>query len=347
MNSWREIVVAPEVALRDAMRAIDTAGTQVVLVADSEMTLKGVLTDGDIRRAILGGVDLYSPVSEAMSKAPRVCPVSKPRGEVLTLMRRYGVHHLPLIDDSGRLCGLATLDDFLGVVERENWVVLMAGGLGSRLRPLTENCPKPMLHIGGKPILEGILERFIEQGFRRFFISVNYKAEMIKDYFGSGERWGVNIEYLQETERLGTAGALSLLPEKPDVPLFVMNGDLITSTNFLAMLDYHEDNQSIATMAVREYDLQVPYGVVNVNGVNIVSIEEKPVHQFFVNGGIYILSNDALREIPGGVFFDMPSLFQELNLLDKKIVAYPLREYWLDIGRLDEYERAQREFSVQ
>ena len=345
MKNWKDIVVSPEISLREAIKRIDASGIQMALVADANMCLRGVLSDGDVRRSILNGIDLDGPVSEAMNAHPKTGSIHTPRADVLATMRRFMFHHLPLIDDKGRLAGLATLDEFMGVVERDNWVVLMVGGLGSRLRPLTDDCPKPMLRIGGKPILESILECFMEQGFRRFFLSVNYKAEVIKDYFGDGAEWGAKIEYLHETERLGTAGALSLLPEKPLAPLVVMNGDLITKANFAAMLEFHKEHQAVATMAVREYDLQVPYGVVKVDGVQITAIEEKPVHRFFVNGGIYVLEGDALDAIPPNTFFDVPSLFQDIESKGRKAAAYPLREYWLDIGRLEEYERAQREWS--
>jgi len=344
MKNWEDIVISPEVSLREAIRRIDNAGTQMALVADEEMHLVGLLTDGDVRRAILNGNELDGPVAPVMNTRPKTGSMVTPRAEILATMRRFAFHHLPLIDEQGRLAGLATIDDFLGVVPKDNWVVLMAGGLGERLRPLTDNCPKPMLTVGGKPILESILEGFLAQGFRRFFISVNYKAEMIKDHFGNGERWGADIEYLHENERLGTAGALSLLPEKPTGPLFVMNGDLITKTNFSAMLDFHEEHDATATMAVREYDFQVPYGVVTVDGVAISDIQEKPVHRFYVNGGIYVLSSKVLARIPAQTFFDMPSMFHLLKQDGEKAVAYPLREYWLDIGRIDEYERAQREW---
>lgn len=344
MKNWKNIIVSPDVSLREAIECIDASGIQLALVVGESMKLLGVLTDGDIRRAILNGFSLTEPVTGVMNKSPKTASIRTSQDEVLAMMRRYTFHHLPLVDDEGKIAGLATLDDFLGVVERDNWVVLMAGGLGSRLRPLTDSCPKPLLNIGGKPILENILEAFIEQGFRKFFISVNYRAEMIKEYFGSGEQWGAQIEYLHEPERLGTAGALSLLKEKPDAPVVVMNADLITKANFGAMLRFHEEHDSTATMAVREYDFQVPYGVVKVEGARILGIEEKPVQSFFVNAGIYILSAAALDSIPQQVFFDMPSLFQNLNGEGKKVSAYPLREYWLDIGRIEEYERAQREW---
>jgi NDP-sugar pyrophosphorylase family protein len=224
-------------------------------------------------------------------------------------------------------------------------VVLMAGGLGTRLQPLTDECPKPLLAVGGRPILETILESFAEQGFKRIFLSVNHKAEMIRSHFGAGERWGVQVEYLHESIRLGTAGALSLLPERPTTPVVVMNGDLLTRTNFDNLLRFHNAQDAIATMAVREYDFQVPYGVVRLNGANIESIEEKPVQRFFVNAGIYTLSPEALDYLPIQTMFDMPNLFEHLIAAGKTTAAYPLREYWLDIGRLEELERAQREWA--
>lgn len=344
MKNWKDIVISADVCLREAIECIDASGIQLALIVDENMKLLGVLTDGDIRRAILHGVSLVESVAGVMNTTPKTASIRTSQEEVLTMMRRYTFHHLPLVDDEGKVVGLARLDDFLGIVERDNWVVLMAGGLGARLRPLTDTCPKPLLNIGGKPILENIIEAFIEQGFRKFFISVNYRAEMIKEHFGAGERWGAKIEYLHELERLGTAGALSLLKERPDAPIVVMNADLITKANFGAMLRFHEEHNSTATMAVREYDFQIPYGVVRVEGTRILGIEEKPIQSFFVNAGIYVLSAAALDSIPQQAFFDMPSLFQSLTKAGGGVSAYPLREYWLDIGRIEEYERAQREW---
>jgi NDP-sugar pyrophosphorylase family protein len=228
---------------------------------------------------------------------------------------------------------------------RDNWVVLMAGGLGSRLRPLTDECPKPMLRVGNKPLLETIIETFIEQGFRRFFISVNYMADTIKEYFGDGSRWGAEIQYLEETSRLGTAGALSLLPEKPQAPLLVMNGDLLTKINFRQLLDFHREHHAQGTMCVREYEFQVPYGVVKMDHHRITGFEEKPIQRYFVNAGIYVLEPQALQHIPHGVFFDMPSLFQTLMADRQEAVVFPIREYWLDIGHMADYDRANGEFA--
>ena len=346
MANWKNVIVLPETPLADAIAKIDGSGLQVALILAADSSLLGILTDGNIRRAILAGKSLRVPVSEVMNLQPTMVPASTPRDEKLALMRRMAIHHLPLVDDAGRVVGLATLDDLIGAAEHPNWVVLMAGGLGTRLQPLTDECPKPLLAVGGRPILETILESFAEQGFKRIFLSVNHKAEMIRNHFGTGERWGVQVEYLHENIRLGTAGALTLLPERPTTSIVVMNGDLLTRTNFDNLLQFHNAQDAVATMAVREYDFQVPYGVVRLNGAHIEAIEEKPVQRFFVNAGIYVLSPEALDHLPTKTLFDMPTLFEHLIAAGKTTAAYPLREYWLDIGRLDEFERAQREWSA-
>ena len=347
MKNFRNVVVTPQTLLRDAIACIDSSGLQLAVVLHSDGRLAGMLSDGDVRRAILRNCDLATPVAELMNTHPLTAHVTTSPRELLALMRRTGLHHIPLLDDAQKVVDLATLDALTGVIERPNWVVLMAGGLGARLRPLTENCPKPMLRVGGKPILENIMESFVEQGFRQFFLSVNYLAEAIQDYFGDGSRHGVNIRYLRESKRLGTAGALSLLPDRPSDPLMVMNGDLLTRARFDQMLKFHEHHEAMATMAVREYDFQVPYGVVNINGTSITSIDEKPMHRFFVNAGIYSLAPESLDHIPSDTFFDMTTLFEKLQADGRTTSAYPLREYWLDVGRLDEFERAQSEWVTE
>ncbi len=345
MTDWKNVVVSPVTPLGDAIARIDAAGIQVALVLDASGRLAGVLSDGDVRRAMLRGQSLQTPTGEVMNPHATSVLAQTPREEMLALMRRQVFHHLPLVDETGRVVGLATLDELIGVVARPNWVVLMAGGLGTRLRPLTEDRPKPLLSVGGKPILETILESFAEQGFKRIFLSVNYKAEMIQNHFGDGGRWGVQVDYLHERSPLGTAGGLSLLPQPPSAPLIVMNGDLLTRMNFDGLLRFHSEHRAAATMAVREYDFQVPYGVVSLDGPSITSIEEKPVQRFFVNAGIYVLSPAVLGHLPSHSFFDMPTLFERLIAAGETTAAYPLREYWLDIGQLEELERAQKEWT--
>ena len=221
----------------------------------------------------------------------------------------------------------------------------MAGGLGTRLRPLTQDTPKPLLKVGNKPILETIIENFAKYGFVNITISVNYKADMIKEYFGDGSALGVNIDYIEESKRLGTAGALSLIKERPQEPFFVMNADLLTNVNFEHLLDFHLLERSVATMCVREYDYQVPYGVIETDGSLITSIKEKPLHKFFVNAGIYTLSPQVFEYIPKDEFYDMPTLFEDIIANNLKSVSFPIHEYWLDIGRMEEFEQAQNEYN--
>ena len=345
MDLWKDVIVSPEMSLGEAIRRIDISAMQIALVVDAMRRLVGVVTDGDIRRAFLEGHDIDFPISRVMNQQPYTLPGGTTHEDALNYMRQHSIHHVPLVESDGTLCGVYFIDELIGSVKRPNAVVLMAGGLGTRLRPLTETCPKPLLPVGGKPILERIIERFVEQGFQNFYISVNYMAEMIMAHFGNGERWGVRIKYLRETEKLGTAGALSLLPEKPTHAFVVMNGDLLTEVNFVSLLREHEARNVLATMAVREYEMQIPYGVVNVESGYIKSIKEKPLHKFLINAGIYILEPAVLRHIPLG-HIDMPVLFG--NLKDQgRTWAYPLREYWIDIGRLEDMEAAQFAFQVQ
>lgn len=343
MDRWKEVVVSQDTPFGETIRRIDASGMQIALVVDADNRLVGVVTDGDIRRAMLDGHGIDFATEGVMNRHPLALPVGTTQEDVLNYMRRHTIHHVPLVDADGILCGVYFIDELIGVVKHPNVVVLMAGGLGSRLRPLTDACPKPLLPVGGKPILERILERFVEQGFEHFYISVNYRAEMIQDHFGSGDRWGVRIDYLRENERLGTAGALALLPVRPEHPLLVMNGDLLTEVDFVSLLREHERQQVDATMAVREFEMQIPYGVVNVIDGYIESLQEKPAHKFLVNAGIYVLEPTVLEKIPSG-FVDMPTLFDGLRK-EGRTWAYPLREYWVDIGRLEDLEAVQ--FALQ
>jgi dTDP-glucose pyrophosphorylase len=350
--SWKNTLIKPNATIREAIGVLDNTSLQVCLVADDENRLLGTITDGDVRRAILHEKSMDCPVCEIMHKDPHVAPEGLDREELLSRMARARVHQIPLLDDDGRIKGLAVVDDILRHAKsKDTWVVLMAGGQGSRLRPLTEETPKPLLKIGDKAILELIVENFVKQGFRQFYISVNYRAETIKTHFGDGKRWGAEIRYLQESETMGTAGSLRLIKELPETPLLVMNADLLTKVDFHRLLDYHQSHGAAATMGVREYDFQVPFGVVRLDGDSVKSIDEKPVHRFFVNAGIYLIEPDALTlalsNTKDASYLDMPDLFRHLIDEKQKTTVFPIREYWLDIGRMDDFEQAQREFSEQ
>lgn len=344
MSNWRDALVASSNSLRQTIEAITKGNLQIALVVDDDLKLLGTVTDGDIRKAILAGKDLNITAGEAMRSQPITSAAKTPRAVILKLMREKRIHQMPLVDDDGKVVDVLTVDDMIGAHQKPNAVVIMAGGLGTRLQPLTDETPKPMLKVGGKPILETIIQSFIDQGFSNFFVSVNYKADMIADYFGDGSRLGANIKYLHEKSRLGTAGGLSLLPKDVQGPIIVMNGDLLTRISVDALLDFHERENAVATMVVREDHYQVPYGVVEVDGTQIIGVEEKPIQRHLVNAGIYVISAVGLENIPEGAFYDMPTHFAKLSANGHRTAAFPLHEYWVDIGRLDELERAQREW---
>lgn len=319
---------------------------QIALVVDERKRLLGTVTDGDVRRGILRGIDLNDPVKRIMRRKPIVSKLGDEEDRLFALMKKKHIHHVPIVDDAGCVLGVKILDEILGPRSKPNWVVLMVGGLGTRLRPLTEDTPKPLLNVGNKPISETILNSFVEQGFHRFYFAVNYKDEMLREYFGDGSRWNADIRYLKENRRLGTAGAISLLPERPKHPIIVMNGDLLTKVNYDYLFRFHHANQAKATMCVREYDLQVPFGVVQFEKDFMTRIDEKPSQRFFVNAGIYVLEPEVLDQIPRNKVFDMTQLFEGLIKQKQKTAVFPIREYWLDIGRLEDLERANGEVAA-
>jgi len=341
-KSWEKIVVDPDLPLSEALKVLDNGGYRLLLVADERGHLLGTLTDGDVRRALLQQVTLTCPVVKAMNTSPRTVRLGNPREGVRELMERHGLLHIPLLDTEGRLAGLETYQDLQGKPERDAWVFLMAGGFGTRLRPLTDDCPKPMLHVGGRPILESILERFVAAGFRRFFISVHYLAERIKEHFGDGSRWGVTLHYIEEESPLGTGGALGLLPDIGHQPVILMNGDVLTQLDFGALLDFHHARESALTLCVREYDMQVPFGVIEGDGERVNSIVEKPVQRFFVNAGIYVVSPQAIACTRPARRLDMPDLVNALIQEAATVSMFPVHEYWIDVGRPDDFANAQR-----
>jgi dTDP-glucose pyrophosphorylase len=344
MFDWTKTLVGQGATLREVIQAIDSNSMQIAVVVDQEQKLMGIVTDGDIRRGLLKGVGLDDSVSVVVNPNPTFVYSHQSRESIYAVMRNKQINHIPIVDEYKKVVGVETLSEFVRPSERKNWVVLMVGGLGTRLAPLTESTPKPLLNVGGKPLLETILESFIFNGFRHFYFSVNYKAEMIENYFGDGSKWGVEIRYLRETKRLGTAGSLGLIKETPEDTLIIMNGDLLTKVNFVQLINFHLEHRSMATMCVRDYEYQVPYGVVNVKKHRLLNIEEKPIQHFFVNAGIYVLQPEVLGYIPKDTFYDMPSLFDQLFQLNFETSAFPLREYWLDIGRMDDFDRANSEF---
>lgn len=349
-NEYKKALLAEKSTVLEAIKIIDLASLQIVLIVDRDEKLVGTITDGDIRRGILNGISLEDPVERVMNVKPRVADQTATREQMLSIMTELKIHQLPIIDDSGHIVGLAQIDKLAGksLPSGEDnvdvWVVLMLGGLGSRLLPLTEDVPKPMIEIGGKPLLENIINTFFTQGFKNFYFSVNYKSDVIKDYFGDGSKFGVNIVYLDEEKRMGTAGALSLLPTTPKSPLIVMNGDILTNNNFSHLINFHRQTNASATMCVREYHQQVPYGVVQTKGSKLHSITEKPSQTYFVNAGIYVINPKVLDHVKDEQYLDMPDLFNKLEEMGEESAVFPIREYWLDIGNLKDLEQGRGEF---
>lgn len=339
------ILISPESSIREALRRINDAGTQMVMVADPDRRLIGTVSDGDIRRGLLAGLSLEDAVETCMHPTPTVASPGLSRSQLLELCRAHGFHHIPIVDAERRILDLKTLDELLVPPRRDNAVVLMVGGRGERLGELTRDTPKPMLEVGGRPLLEHIIRSFIEQGFHRFWLAVNYRAEVIEGHFRDGAGLGCRIDYVRETKRMGTAGALSLLPPAAaaDLPFIVSNGDLLTRVDMGAVVDHHAGVGADATMAVREYEVQVPYGVVHADGDRMRAIEEKPVHRHLIAGGLYVLSPSVLPFIPEDSFFDMPALLDRVAA-QGYVSVYALDGYWLDIGRQADYQRACDDF---
>jgi dTDP-glucose pyrophosphorylase len=330
-----------------AIEILDKGALGIVLVVDDVGLLLGTITDGDIRRGLLTKKEMSTSALEIMSTDPITASIKDGKREILAMMDSNKLLQIPIINSDRLLVGLETMQNIVNTRKHDNYVFLMAGGFGSRLYPLTKGTPKPLLKVGSFPILETIISQFIKSGFHNFFISVHYRADMIKEYFGDGKKLGVNIQYIYESTPLGTAGALGFLPKSIDLPIIMMNGDILTKIDFTNLLNFHNEKKVAATICVREYDLQVPFGVVETNNrFELVGITEKPVHKFFVNAGIYVLNPEFIKKVSGDNYLDMPNFLENQVANGECINTFPLHEYWIDIGRIDEYERANKEINA-
>jgi len=346
LHNWKKILLSPYDTLARAVEVIDKEALRIALVVDNTNKLLGTITDGDIRRALMRHTGMEASVQEVMRCEPTTASVGDDHSNILSLMKSKDLLQVPIVDAKGCVVGLETLQDLIDGNKYDNPVFLMAGGFGKRLRPLTNKIPKPLLKVGSKPILQNILEQFVDFGFHNFYISTHYKSEMVRKHFGNGDAWDVNINYVHEEQPLGTAGALGLLPaDLPDLPIIMMNGDLLTKVNLEHLLHFHSEQGGVATMCVREYDFQVPYGVIKTDGYHIKSIVEKPIHNFFVNAGIYVLEPSLVKSVNGAGYLDMPCLLEQNIECGDQINMFPIHEYWLDIGQMEEFERANRELA--
>jgi dTDP-glucose pyrophosphorylase len=341
---WRLAILTLDATIGQAAKCLNDVSIKVVMVVNNLGILEGTVSDGDIRRGLLRGLNLQESISSVLHKNALVVTAEISRDLVMQLMAANNIYQVPIVDDSRRVIGLHLWDDITRRDDRPNLMVIMAGGKGTRLRPHTENCPKPMLHVGGKPILEHIINRAKVEGFVKFSLAINYLGHMVEDYFGRGERFGVEITYIREKIPLGTAGALNLLDPKPEFPILVTNGDVIADLRYGELLDFHVRQSADATMAVRAYEWQHPFGVVETKGYEIIGFEEKPIARSHINAGVYVVQPTVLQHLQSDSPCDMPNMFARIRSAGGKIIAYPMHEPWLEIGRPDDLKQANESF---
>jgi dTDP-glucose pyrophosphorylase len=339
---WCQAILPESSTFGQAIRNLDQVGIKIVLVVDKANKLIGTISDGDIRRGLLEGMDLNSPIASIIHHNALVVPPEMARDMVMQLMVANKIQQIPVVDWQQQLVGLHLWDEITTPPARANLMVIMAGGKGTRLLPHTQNCPKPMVLVVDKPMLEHIIERGKLEGFNHFVLAIHHLGHIIEAHFGNGERLGVKIDYLREQSPLGTAGALGLLNPRPDAPFVVTNGDVITDIRYGELLDFHNRYQASATMAVRIHEWQHPFGVVQMQGVEVVGFEEKPVARSHINAGVYVLAPEVLNELIAEAPCDMPMLFERLQAKAKRTVAYPMHEPWLDVGRPDDLVEANK-----
>jgi dTDP-glucose pyrophosphorylase len=330
---WQKSILKFDSSIQQAISNLNNSGLKIVLVVNNKNEFIGTISDGDIRRGLLKNLNINDDIKNIIHYEALVVHPEFTKESALKLMELNQIFQIPIINSQKNVVGLFLRHSMVAENERNNIMVIMAGGIGKRLLPHTENCPKPMLKVSGKPILQHIIERAQSEGFRHFILSINYLGEMIEDYFGNGEKMGVKIDYIREKKPLGTAGALSLLNLKTEESFVVSNGDVITDIRYGELLDFHIKNNSTATMAVSLYEWQNPYGVVGLNGIEITSFDEKPINRTHINAGVYALSRNALTFLEKDSPCDMPKLFEQLMASSGKIIAYPMHEPWLDVGR--------------
>jgi dTDP-glucose pyrophosphorylase len=344
-NGWAKTILPIGSSIKQAIDALNETSLRIVLITDLSRALVGTITDGDIRRGILNGLELTSEIDIVMQREPIVVSSGLTRESVLQLMTTNKIQQIPIVDENRSVIGLHLWDQLSTPAARPNTMVIMAGGKGTRLHPQTENCPKPLLPVAGKPIMEHIIDRAKVVGFSHFVIAIHHLGHMIEDYFGNGEAFGVKIEYLREKFPLGTAGALSLLDPLPKSSIVVTNGDVLTDIHYGELVDFHSEYKATATMAVRVHEWQNPYGVVERRGIEIVNYEEKPISRVHINAGVYVIEPHAINLLIKSTHCDMPTLFSLIQEQSMRVIAYPIHEPWLDIGHPKDLAEAQKKAS--
>jgi len=323
------------------MAALENGAVEIALAVDERERLVGIMTDGDVRRALLGGAAIDAPVEPYLQKQFVAVAQNTGRAQVIELMQARIINQIPIVDADGRLVGLHLLRDVIGTEPRPNWAVVMAGGRGTRLAPLTDHMPKPMLRVAGRPILERIVLHLVGHGIRRIFVATNYLSEAIETHFGDGRRFGAQIDYLREQEPLGTAGALSLLPSPPTAPLLLMNGDLVTQADVGALLDFHASGKQTISIATRKYFHTVPFGCVELEGDRVSALEEKPTRSWLVNAGIYVLAPSVVARVAPRRETTTPQLVAEAMQAGEEVRALEIEDDWIDVGHIEHFTRAR------
>lgn len=341
------LCITPECSIWRAVEAIDQGGCKTAFVLNTEKKLVGLIADPDIRRALLENQSFEAPVSSIMNRTPLSLADGTSKDKALRFIQYHKRDAVPVLDKAGTLVDVLTLSETLSSPLLDNEVVLMAGGMGKRLLPLTEHQPKPMVEIASKPILEHLIDSLASQGFKNFALSINYMGEAIKDFFGNGEKWGINIRYIEEQSPLGTAGALSIMSPINDKPIIVMNGDVLTKVDFQSLLLHHHKKKCSATVCVSQQEIQIPYGVIEHENMQFKEIVEKPVWNYFVNAGVYVFSTETLKLMHKGVSIDMPDFINTIKDNLGNITIFPLHEYWLDVGTHRTLEKARVEYPEQ
>lgn len=343
MRSFEHTIVRLEATLGDALLSLNRSGCQVVLVADGDARIVGLLTDGDVRRALLAGATIEDRLEPYCKRDFTFVGPDARRVDVLDFMIARQINGVPILDESSRVVGLHLLRDIIGRQDRPNWAVVMAGGRGTRLAPLTDTVPKPMLRVAGRPILEHIVLQLVGAGVRRIFVAINYLGGVIEEFFGDGRRFGCSIHYLREDKPLGTGGALSLLPERPSEPIIVMNGDLIAQANFGDMLENHQNRKASATIGVRRYFHDIPFGCLEMEDDRVVAFEEKPTIMRTINAGIYVLAPDLVMRVPKARESTVPELLADSIRRGERVVAWEVVDDWIDVGQKDQLRLARGE----
>jgi dTDP-glucose pyrophosphorylase len=338
------LVTSPRATLREALEAITKNGRQAVLVVEADGRLAGMVTDGDVRRALLRGVPLDGTVADIMNPTPVTAGPGRGRSAAVELMLARGIRHLPIVDAGRHLVDVLFLEEQMVPLPLPVPAVIMAGGEGRRLRPLTEGTPKPLIAVGGKPLVEIMIERLRQCGVADIMIAVHHKSEMIRERLGDGARLGVRIDYALEPKPLGTMGALTLLRDRLSVPFFVVNADILTKCDFRAMWEFHRQQENAAmTVGVSIHQVDIPYGEFTLHEGRVTRVEEKPRKEFPVNAGIYLLDPSAINLIPAGEYFDATDMIRALVDQGRVVAAHLIREYWLDVGRLHDLEKANHD----